>query len=404
MLRSDADERVADLGEQIEILFIIDYFHRTGGTEKHLAQLVAGLPAAEFRCSVVVFDLGANPLLDGLRARGVPIISLPVTREYVPNALVQGWRLSRLIRRNRYKIIQTMHQKSDSYGAIIARMSGCRHIVSSKRDTGELRKAWHIFINRRLWSLFERCIVVANAVGSAVTASVGLPANRVVTIYNGVDISRFRVPGADERRQARERLGFADAGDFVVGMVAGFRPEKNHEMFFAALREVLPQVSTLRVLAVGAGPNLARFRDELAATPLGERTTFAGAVDDVVPFLWAMDVACLTPGSNEGFSNAVLEQMAVGLPVVVTDVGGNAEAIVDGESGRVIPAFDSAALVRVLIALYRNPDVRAALGMAARLRVEERFSLERMCAEHARLYRSLCGKSRGIATPGAIHE
>ena len=202
MLRSDADERVADLGEQIEILFIIDYFHRTGGTEKHLAQLVAGLPAAEFRCSVVVFDLGANPLLDGLRARGVPIISLPVTREYVPNALVQGWRLSRLIRRNRYKIIQTMHQKSDSYGAIIARMSGCRHIVSSKRDTGELRKAWHIFINRRLWSLFERCIVVANAVGSAVTASVGLPANRVVTIYNGVDISRFRVPGADERRQA----------------------------------------------------------------------------------------------------------------------------------------------------------------------------------------------------------
>src|SRR2546423_3094328 len=89
---------------RIEILFIIDYFHRTGGTEKHLAQLIAGLPTDAFRCSVVAFDLGANPLLDGLRARGVSIISVPVGREYVLNAVVQAWRLSKLIRKNRYDI------------------------------------------------------------------------------------------------------------------------------------------------------------------------------------------------------------------------------------------------------------------------------------------------------------
>src|ERR1700682_5018217 len=96
---------------RIEILFLIDYFHRTGGTENHLAQLIAGLPAELFRCAVVTFDLGENPLLDGLRARGVPIISLPVGREYVPNAAVQAWRLWTLIRRNRYDIVQTFHQK-----------------------------------------------------------------------------------------------------------------------------------------------------------------------------------------------------------------------------------------------------------------------------------------------------
>ena len=101
----------------IEILFLIDYFHRTGGTEKHLAQLIRGLPSPEFRATVVAFDLGTNPLLDELRAAGVPVIHLPVGREYVPNALRQAWRLARLMRRHRYDIVQTFHQKADTFGA-----------------------------------------------------------------------------------------------------------------------------------------------------------------------------------------------------------------------------------------------------------------------------------------------
>src|SRR6185437_15789688 len=110
-----------------------------------------------------------------------------------------------------------------------------------------------------------------------------------------------------------------------------------------------------------------------------------------------MDVGCLTPGSNEGFSNAVLEQMAVGLPMVVTAVGGNAEAVVDGESGRVIDAFDTAGLARVLIELHTDSLRTAALGRAARQRVEAKFSLKHMCAEHVRLYRSLYERGASVA-------
>ncbi len=160
MHRPRADTDTSPDGEsevvssRIKILYIIDYFHRTGGTEKYLAQLIAGLPADQFSCSVVAFDIGVNPLLDGLRTRGVPIISLPVGREYVPRAALQAWRLARLIRAKRYDIVQTMHQKADSYGAVIAWLAGCRHLVCSKRDTGALRKRWHFFVNRRLRSLF----------------------------------------------------------------------------------------------------------------------------------------------------------------------------------------------------------------------------------------------------------
>ena len=385
---------------RIKILFIIDYFHRTGGTERHLAQLIEGLPADAFHCSVVAFDLGANPLLDGLRARGVSIIGVPVGREYVPNAVVQAWRLSKLIRENRYDIVQTFHQKADTYGAVIAWLSGGKHLISSKRDTGHLRKPWHLFLNRRLKVLFDAFIVVAEAVRVAVMANDHLPASRITTIYNGVDVVRFAVPSAEQRRDARARLSLA-ADDFVVGMVAGFRPEKNHDVFFEGLLQASPSIPSLKVVAVGAGPLLTKFRERITRTELGPRTLFAGDIADVVPYLWSMDVGCLTPGSNEGFSNAVVEQMAVGLPMIVTDVGGNAEAVVHGENGQVIPPLDANAFAQALIDLHENPVRAVAMGRASRRRVEERFSLDQMCAAHANLYRSLCGSPRSAKSRAA---
>ena len=374
----------------IKILYLIDYFHRTGGTEKHLSQLIDGL-SGTFVCAVVVFDMGSNALLDGLRARGVPIVNLPVGREYVPQAAVQAWRLAKLIRRERYDIVQTFHQKADTYGALIAWLAGARHLISSKRDTGEFRKPRHVFVNRRLRWLFDAFIAVAEGVRAAVVARDHLPPARVTTIYNGVDTTRFVVPSAAQRAAARERFGFGGS-DFVVGMVARFRPEKNHDIFFAGLQQVLPRIPSLRVLAVGDGPLHATFRQQLAASDLGSRTIFTGAVDDVLACLWALDVGCLTPGSNEGFSNAVIEQMAIGLPMIVTAVGGNAEAVRDGENGYVIAPRDAAALGRAVMALHGDPARAAAMGRASRLRTEQKFSLQRMCAAHADLYLTLCGR------------
>ncbi len=382
--------------EPVDILFLIDYFHRTGGTEQHLAQLIRGLAKLGFRSTLVAFDMGDNPLLEGLRQQGVPVIHLPVAREYVPNAVRQAARLAGLIRAHRYDIVQTYHQKADTYGALIAWCAGARHLVSSKRDTGELRKPLHIFLNRRLRGLFQAFIMTADRVRTAVVRRDGLPPARVTTIHNGVDAQRFAVPTAAQREAARARFGFG-ADDFVVGMVAGFRPEKNHDIFFAGLAQAAPAIPTLRVLAVGAGELLESYRQKLAASALGDRVRFVGDVPDVVPYLWAMDVGCLTPGANEGFSNAVIEQMATGLPMVVTDVGGNAEAVVDGLNGAVIAPRDAPALAAALQRIHADAAARAAMGAASRRRVEESFSIEQMCAAHAALYRSLL--RAGLSSP-----
>jgi glycosyltransferase involved in cell wall biosynthesis len=381
----------------LRILYLIDYFHRTGGTETHLVQLMLGLPPERFICSMVAFDLGANPLLDRLRARNIEVLHLPVGREYVPHAAVQAWRLSRLIRKNRYDVIQTYHQKADTYGALIAWLSGARHLVSSKRDTGDLRKPWHVLANRCLSRLFDAFIAVAEGVRAAVVARDHLAPAKVTTIYNGVDTERFQVPTAAQRAEARQKLGFGP-DDFVVGMVAGFRPEKNHDVFFAGLLQALPSIPTLKVLAVGAGPLLHEVRDLISRGPLGPRVVFTGDVPDVVPYLQAMDIGCLTPGSNEGFSNAIIEQMAIGLPMIVTDVGGNAEAVVDGANGQVIPPADPQSFCRALLKLHDHPESTAAMGRSSRSRVQTKFSLANMCTRHAELYVSLC-KQRSVATP-----
>lgn len=374
--------------KKISILFLIDYFHRTGGTERHLAQLVQLLPAERFSCALVCFDLGTNPLLDAVRESGVTVIHVPVGREYSPYAAVQAWRLAKIMRELDVDIVQTFHQKSDTLGVIVARLAGVKHVVSSKRDVAELKRPRHFFLNRLLRPLFERVIVVADAVGDVVIEKEGFGPEKIEKIYNGVDQTAFAVPTARQRESARQRYGFKES-DFVVGMVAGFRPEKDYETFFRGALDATEDIPRLKLLAVGGGPLLDQFRERYSGSEFGQRIVFTGAIPDVRESLSAMDVGCLIPKSNEGFSNAVLEKMAFGLPLVVTNVGGNGEAVVDGSNGFVIEKEDVASLKRSLVSLYSGAELRARMGRISRRMVEEKFALSEMVARHASLYSSM---------------
>jgi L-malate glycosyltransferase len=376
---------------RINILYIIDYFHGTGGTERHLSYLVGHLPAEKFNCSIAVFDLAPNRWVDNIRAGGIPVIHVPVAREYAPGAIPRAIELARMIRSKNVHIVQTFHQKSDTYGAVIASLAGIKHIVSSKRDTGELKKARHYFLNRRLRRLFERVIVVADAVGEIVVAKEGIDRSRVVRIYNGVDAVEFAPPSQSERIQEKQRLGFAPE-DFVVGMAARVTPAKNYDVFLAGALHAATAIPSLKILAVGGGPNLEEFRERYAKEARESRVVFAGDVRDVARHLRAMDVGCLIPGKNEGFSNSVLEKMAVGLPLVVSDVGGNREAVIHGQNGLVVPPGDLGAFRRALIDIHADPARRLRMGQTSREFVEEKFTLQRMCKSHESLYLSLVSR------------
>ena len=175
-------------------------------------------------------------------------------------------------------------------------------------------------------------------------------------------------------------------------MCAWFRPEKDHAQLLDVYRRILGRVPGARLLLVGGGPLLEHFRSLSLNQGLSGLVTLTGPVEDVRPYLHAMDVACLIPSSNEGFSNSVLEKMAAGLPLIVTDIGGNAEAVVDGTTGFVIPARRPDLLESRLLELESDVSLRNRMSEAARRRVEERFSLDSMIERHEALYRDVCAR------------
>lgn len=373
----------------LNVLYIIDYWASPGGTERHLAYLLESLDRKRFNCHVVIFHFEPNELVSQARERGIEIVHLPVARYYTPRALFQALRLRRFIRERRIDVVQTFHYKADVYGAFVAWLAGVRHIVSSKRDAADYKKPFHFFMHRLVAPLTPRYIAVSEAIANVIRARERVSAEKITVIHNGVDLGKHTVPDAIAKRSAKARIGW-DADDFVIGMSAWFRPEKDHQLLLDAFVEIGDSPRT-RLLLIGGGPLLEHYRRWVQERGLADRIHIAGAVDDVRPYLAACDIACLVPRINEGFSNSILEKMATGLPVIATDVGGNKESVAQGVNGYVIQAGDRTALVRHLRELRTDVASRERMARAARERVEQLFSLQEMVRRHASLYASMAG-------------
>ena len=380
----------------MNILYLIDFWASPGGTERHLSYLVTHLDKARFRPHVIIFNYQPNALVDHAKANGIEVIHLPVGRYYTPRALLQAFKLARLIRERRIDIVQTFHYKSDIYGAVVAWLAGVKHIVSSKRDAADYKSAFRFFMHKLVRPITARYIAVSAVVAEVIRRKEGVEDRRISVIYNGVDLNRYEVPDAEAKAAAKKALGF-DADSFVIGMSAWFRPEKDHQLLFDAFTEVLGRAPNARLVLVGNGPTFDHYQRWIAEHGLQDRVRFAGAVDDVRPFLRGFDVACLVPRMNEGFSNSVLEKMASGLPVIVTDIGGNKEAVAHGENGFVIKPGDGAALVKALMSLHDDAGKRADMSRASRRRVEQLFSLESMIDRHVELYTTLASGPTGTS-------
>jgi len=372
----------------INIMYMIDLFEGRGGTENHLTYLVRYLDRERFSPCVVVFDLRPNRLVESIEEARIPVLHIPVGRYYTGNALAKALVLRGVIREKKIDIVQTFHFKSDTYGAVAAHLAGVRHLVSSKRDTGDLKSRLHFFIHKYVNRYIDNYIFVADAVGRIVIEREKITRGRFKTIYNGVDLKRFQ-PAAPEAVIGRRRELGIGADDFVVGTVAWFRREKNYDVFFDAIESMSRKIKNIKVVVVGGDNLLEFYKARIRKTGLQNHVLFAGPCDDVRRYLTVLDVACLVPGRNEGFSNSILEKMATGLPLVVSRVGGNAEAIKHQYNGFVIPPNDSGALADALLQLYRNPELRRTMGRRSRQRAEEKFSLRKMIRQHEEYYEEI---------------
>ena len=344
-------------------------------TLTHKGQLADRLEAA----GIEVAEPPLSRVLRGLpRVLGRPILG-------VIAAMSLWWRLVRL----RPSIVHFFLPEAYLVGSFCCLAAGGKHVrVMSRRSLNRYQKKYALLarLERLLHGRMSAILGNSRAVVSELVEE-GAPPERVVLVYNGVDLSRFGQSGS--REAARGRLEIpSDA--FVLTVVANLIPYKGHENLLDALALVNGQLpGEWLMLWVGSDSGIAtHLLSKARSLGLERHLRWLGRRHDVPDILRASDVGILC-SHEEGFSNSLLEYMAASLPAIVTDTGGNAEAVRDGHSGRVVPAGSPRALAEAIVELSRDAQLRERMGQAARERVERYFSLAECVTGYDRLYRRI---------------
>jgi L-malate glycosyltransferase len=211
-------------------------------------------------------------------------------------------------------------------------------------------------------------------------------------IYNGIDTEHWRLPGAGVGSGVRRALGLGER-DYVIGLCAVLRPEKNPLQLVEAVARLRARGLPARALLIGDGPMRPALEAHARALGIGAHVLVTGLQQDVRPFLTASDAVALCSTSVETFSLAALEAMALGRPVVLSAIGGAADMVRPGGEGFLFPAGDTGALVERLAALA-DPELRRRMGEAARRTVEARFTERLMIDGYEQLLEELILKRR----------
>ena len=219
-----------------------------------------------------------------------------------------------------------------------------------------------------------------------------LPVGELDVIPNGVDAMQFR-PDPAARKELREKVKAAPE-TLVVGTVSRLDPVKDHLTLLRAGDAALRKGLDLKIVIVGDGPQRSAIEAQLVTMPeLRSRTSLTGEVHNVAEWLNSFDVFVL-PSLSEGMSNTLLEAMAVGIPPVATDVGGNPEVVEHRRSGILISPQDADELAGCLVELATQRSWRLELGRKARERIVSEFSVERMLGRYEEMYSELAGRGR----------
>lgn len=391
MMRLESTHQHVPAPEAPHVLFLIDELCTLGGAERALLRTLRLLPKDRFRCSLATFRI--NPSLEALHRLPCDLHVFPLRRTYDVNALRMALRLRNLIRHEKVKIVHTFFETSDLWGGPIAKLSGCAALVSNRRDMGILRLSKHQFAYRVMNPLFDHVLTVSEEVRSYCIQHDRLNPEKVTTLYTGIEMEN--VLAADGTNGLRVTLGVADDSPLII-TVANIRRVKGLDTLLraaAAVRQEFPRAVFLLVGGISESPHYQELQDLAASLGLKENVRFLGARDDVISLLKISDVFCL-PSRSEGFSNALLEAMARGLPCVATRVGGNAEAVEEGRNGFLVPHEDPDALADRILTLLRQPSLAKQMGQVGRQIVEAKFTADAMIARLVELYDSLLDRKR----------
>lgn len=387
----------------LRVLFLVNSLC-VGGAEKHVVSLVNGLDPARHRLALTTLkrdeallpQIASHRLADGLACLDVAQgLSWGAVR-----------RLTRQLDAQRTDVLVCTNMYALLYGwlarALSRRGPQVRLVEVFHSTLPESRKeARHMVLYRHLVRRADMLVFVCQAQADHWHVH-GLRARQDVVIHNGIDTARFSDSWSPEdKRRLRAEQGFAET-DLVVGLCGVMRPEKAHGDFLRALAQVVQKgqegqgAETARTAEpgqrvcgwlIGDGPLRAALERDIDALGLRERVRISGFVQDVRPLVAACDAMAIT-STTETFSLAALEAMALGKPLLMTDVGGAREQVRHGHNGWLVPVGDVNAMAGAL-ARWQDPAAREAMGRRAAAEVRERFELAGMVHGFERQFNAL---------------
>ncbi|MBI1784667.1 glycosyltransferase [Candidatus Sumerlaeota bacterium] len=372
---------------KIHVLRVITWLP-VGGIERKIVDVLPRLDQSRFEVSLVCIR-ERGPLADELEAAGVPVEVIPFRSRLDMRGLRQ---LADLMRRKKIDVVHSHMYRSNVAATIAARMAGVKRVWAQIHnvDTWETRR--QLWMDRFLCRWRDGIIAVSEEVRRDAIYHLRIPPDKVRVLYNGVDLSRFgreSAQGAKAREELRAQEGVA-AGE-VVFLMAARMVEQKRPQDFIDLADYLfkadrrgKKFPDVHFWILGDGPLLEVMKKRAAAASRPDRIKFFGRRDDVERYMAAADMFIMT-STKEGFSNALLEAMASGLVPVVTDVGGNAEAVRECTDGRVIPAMQFHKLCSAVDRVLGDAKYREELSASAARRAGE-FSLEAMVKNVEDLY------------------
>lgn len=331
-----------------------------------------------------------GPLVERIESLGIRVFIVP---KWEPNSTrgILSWgkvlgrlrHIAKLIRILSHEgpdvvYVNTIAHASPIIAAKLCRLPIIVHVRESRSFFMGIKRKVRLFPIR----YFPRRFIVVSQAIKELLVDQGIPESKISVVYNGVDLNEFSIT-LEEREQYREALAL-NTSDILVGTVGQINPRKGTVYFVEAANSVRKQMEdAVKFIIIGGSGNpsySAKVGDLIARYDLNRHLILTGFKENVRGYLGAMDIF-VNPTLEEPFARVNLEAMAMGKPIIATDVGGNPEAILDGETGFLIPPKDPDELAIKIMKLAANNELRQQLGNAARRRVENNFTASKYCKE-----------------------
>lgn len=368
------------IADKLKIL-VITYKLEVGGAERIAVAIAKGLNKTKFDPTFCCFKGGV--LEKELRDHGIPVFNLNKSRGFDLSVLTK---LLKIIKEKKIDIIHTHSFSPNFWGRLAGIIARVPVIISTEHSIATVKTRFQKKVDKILVRFSTKIISVSERVKRSLLEEENILPDKILTIYNGIDPMK---PSYDKEAISKKCEGLGiDLNKKIIVSIGRLEPPKGYEFLLESAKIVKREFSPVQFVIVGDGSlkhKLEKLTDDLK---LKDTVIFLGHRNDIADILSISDIAVL-PSVREGFSVSLLEFMSLGKPIIATDVGGNKEAVINGESGIIVPPRDPIALAEWVLKLIKENKTSEDIGMKARERFNENFTVETMIQKIEKLYDTL---------------